>query len=112
MAEKEKLLIDFLKVIADSTRLRILELLRNNELNSSTIQKQLNKGQSTISQQLKILLQANLIDFRREGVNKIYFLKNNDIFRVFNVISSFIKDLNQEKVDLLFENEVHDILHG
>jgi len=64
-------LVDLFKILADKTRIEILEFLNDKkEKNASWIQKSLNKGQSSISQQLKILVNADLIEVRKESRNK------------------------------------------
>ena len=55
MSELKKDIIEFMKILADQTRLEILDLLNHENRTSSQIQSTLNKSQSTISQQLKVL---------------------------------------------------------
>jgi len=65
MSETKKDFIEFLRVLADQTRLDILDLLRQKKKTSSEIQTVLIKSQSTISQHLKVLTNKNLIHFER-----------------------------------------------
>jgi len=61
-----------LRLIADPTRLRILSLLKCEELSVVELQDILGMGQSRISSQLSQLRQAKLVTDRRSGKNIIY----------------------------------------
>ncbi|MFY9938356.1 MAG: metalloregulator ArsR/SmtB family transcription factor [Silvibacterium sp.] len=63
-----------LRVVADSTRLRILLLLEREELSVAELQEILAMGQSTISTHLAQLKQAGLVEDRRTGKNSLYRL--------------------------------------
>ena len=69
-------LADFLKVFGDPTRIRILFLLQDRELCVHDICAVVNMQQATISHQLKILRQARLVRYRKEG--KMIFYTIND----------------------------------
>jgi ArsR family transcriptional regulator len=64
-----------LRVVADPTRLRILLLLRGEELSVAELQEILVMGQSTISTHLSQLKQAGLVEDRRTGKSSLYSLK-------------------------------------
>jgi len=61
-----------LRLIADPTRLRILSLLRQEDLSVVELQEILGMGQSRISTQLSQLKAENLVSDRRSGKNVIY----------------------------------------
>jgi len=63
-----------LRVVADPTRLRILLLLRGEELSVAELQEILTMGQSTISTHLSQLKQAGLVEDRRTGKSNLYRL--------------------------------------
>jgi ubiquinone/menaquinone biosynthesis C-methylase UbiE/DNA-binding transcriptional ArsR family regulator len=67
-------IIKTLRVLADPNRLRILLLLRNEELSVAELQEILAMGQSTISTHLAQLRQAELVEDRRAGKNSLYKL--------------------------------------
>lgn len=67
-----------LRLIADPTRLRILNLLRREDLSVVELQDVLGMGQSRISSQLSQLRQAKLVTDRRSGKNIIYTFGNDD----------------------------------
>src|ERR1700729_1536980 len=68
-------IIKTLKVIADPSRLRILLLLKGEELSVAELQEILAMGQSTISTHLSQLKQAGLVEDRRTGKSSLYRLK-------------------------------------
>jgi len=61
-----------LKVIADPNRMRILLLLKSEELSVAELQEILGMGQSTISTHLSQLKQAGLVEDRRTGKSNLY----------------------------------------
>jgi SAM-dependent methyltransferase/biotin operon repressor len=67
-------IVKTLKVIADPNRLRILLLLKGEELSVAELQEILAMGQSTISTHLSQLKQAGLLEDRRIGKSNLYRL--------------------------------------
>jgi ubiquinone/menaquinone biosynthesis C-methylase UbiE/DNA-binding HxlR family transcriptional regulator len=61
-----------LRVLADLNRLRILLLLKDEELSVAELQEILAMGQSTISTHLSQLRQAELVEDRRTGKSNLY----------------------------------------
>jgi ArsR family transcriptional regulator len=61
-----------LKLLADSTRVRILSLLTREELSVAELQEVLDMGQSRISSHLGLLRQGELVHDRREGKKTFY----------------------------------------
>ena len=68
-------IVKILRVIADPNRLRILLLLRSDELSVAELQEILAMGQSTISTHLSQLKQADLVEDRRTGKSSLYSLR-------------------------------------
>jgi ArsR family transcriptional regulator len=67
-------IVKTLRVAADPNRLRILLLLKGEELSVAELQEILAMGQSTISTHLSQLRQAGLVEDRRTGKNILYSL--------------------------------------
>ena len=72
-------LADLFKMFADSTRVKIMFALMENELCVRDISSCLNMTQSAISHQLKILKSANLVANRREGKTIYYRLSDDHV---------------------------------
>src|SRR5665213_3432029 len=69
-------IVKILRVVADPNRLRILLLLKGEELSVAELQEILVMGQSTISTHLSQLKQASLVEDRRTGKSNLYRLTN------------------------------------
>lgn len=72
-------LADFFKVMGDSTRLKILLALIQEEFCVSDLSVMLNMTQSAISHQLKALKEAKLVRPRKEGRIVYYALDDDHI---------------------------------
>ena len=66
--------INFLRLLADPTRLRLLLLLEEEELSVAELQDVLGMGQSRISSHLAQLKRAGVVEDRRAGKNVYYGL--------------------------------------
>ena len=101
MSELKKETIEFLKLLADQSRLDILDLLYHEKKTSSEIQSALKKSQSTISQHLKVLTNKNLIIFDRIDNIKHYKIRNMEVFKLLADIRSFVAGINMSNEDIL-----------
>ena len=72
-------LADLFKVFGDSTRIRILYALFESELCVCDIAALLNMSISAISHQLRVLKQAQLVKFRRDGKTVFYSLADDHV---------------------------------
>jgi ArsR family transcriptional regulator len=70
-------IVKTLRAVADPNRLRILLLLRSEELSVAELQEILVMGQSTISTHLSQLKQAELVEDRRTGKSNLYRLNSS-----------------------------------
>ena len=73
-------LADLFKVFADTTRIRILYSLMESEMCVADIAQTVNVTQSAVSHQLRILKQAHLVKFRKEGKQIIYALSDDHVY--------------------------------
>ena len=77
-------LAELFKVFGDSTRIRILFVLFEAEVCVCDLAEVLNMTQSAISHQLRVLKQARLVKYRREGKTVFYSLADGHIQTIFN----------------------------
>lgn len=75
-------LAELFKVFGDSTRIRILYALHEQELCVFDISDTLGMTQSAVSHQLKILKQNKLIKSRREGKQIFYSLADDHVHTI------------------------------
>ena len=105
-------LVEFLKILADTTRLEIVSFLKDGEKSASEIEAELDKSQSTVSQQLKILKTAGLITLRRgkrdddSRAIKLYEIKHTLIFNIMAALNTFISNRNKEKIDEIADIDI------
>ena len=84
---KEEILYDLaelFKVFGDSTRIKILYVLFQSEMCVCDIAQLLNMSQSAISHQLRVLKQAQLVKYRREGKTVFYSLADAHVNTILN----------------------------
>ena len=84
MPEEELLydLADLFKVFADTTRVKILYALMERDLCVAHIAQAVGASQSAVSHQLRVLKQAHLVRFSRDGKNVIYSLADDHVFTI------------------------------
>ena len=88
--KRAQYLAKMLKALGDTTRLRILELLRNGELCVCEIVPQIEASQSNISQHLRILRDAGIIELEKHGRENHYYVTNQKIFQILDMIGEII----------------------
>jgi len=84
--------VEFLKALADETRLKILQFLGDKEMCQCDIIPAMDKSQSTISQHLQILTNAGVLESRKDGQRSLYKLKDERIRKIVELVSSISKD--------------------
>jgi len=86
MPQEENLydLAELFKVFGDTTRIKILYALFSAEMCVCDIAALLNMTQSAISHQLRVLKQARLVKFRKEGKVVYYSLDDDHIKQIFD----------------------------
>ena len=75
-------LADFFKVFGDSTRIKILYALVATEMCVQDLADLLNMNQSAISHQLRILKQAHVVKYRKEGRFALYSLDDDHVTQI------------------------------
>lgn len=95
MPEDEMLydLAELFKVFGDTTRIKILYALFSSEMCVCDIANLLNMTQSAISHQLRVLKQARLVKFRKEGKTVYYSLDDSHISQIFNCGLNHIQEI-------------------
>ena len=86
-------LAEFFKVFADSTRMKIIYALMEEELCVCDIANIVQTTQSAISHQLRILKQSKLVKFRKQGKVVYYSLDDDHIAQIVKKGSEHIEEL-------------------
>jgi len=71
--------VDFCKALADETRQKILEMLRQGEMCVTDIVAAFDMSQPTISHHLSILKQFGLVTSRKEGKEVFYAINRDNV---------------------------------
>lgn len=71
-----------LRVIGDPMRIRILDLLREDELSVTQITEQLGTSQQNASKHLGILLQAGIVARRKAGNSSLYSIADRGVYEL------------------------------
>ena len=82
MNEKIKLL----NALSDKTRIKIVQLFMGGEQCACSIYPIVGKAQSTVSQHLKTLEEAGVLESRRVGINIWYKIKSKEAVQIMNLI--------------------------
>lgn len=85
-------LADFFKIFGDRTRIAILWALSESEMCVCDLCTLLEMKQSAVSHQLKLLKQARVVKYRREGKVVYYCLDDHHIRRVLNLGMQHIQE--------------------
>jgi DNA-binding transcriptional ArsR family regulator len=90
--EEYQNLSELFKVFSDKTRLKIINILLENEMCVHNISNNLNMNQSAISHQLKVLKQMRLVKYRREGKEIFYSLIDEHVSLLFEIGLEHIRE--------------------
>lgn len=94
-------ILNSIKSISDSTRIRLLSLLHQEELSVGELQEILNMGQSRISTQLSILKNDQLVSDRRQGKNKLYSATiPSNFLKLISLAAAELEESEQDKLSL------------
>ena len=72
-------LADLFRIFADTTRIKVLYALMDEEMSVSDLSEAVGASQSAISHQLRTLRQARLVKFRRDGKSMYYSLCDDHV---------------------------------
>jgi DNA-binding transcriptional ArsR family regulator len=91
---------EILKTLAQPTRLRILELLRNGEKCICEIVPALNGEQSNISRHISLMQKSHLVTTRKDGVKVMVKVTDPEIFDILDRVSRILKVQFEEQEKL------------
>ncbi len=92
---------EILKALAQPTRLKILELIRNGEKCICEIVPALNGEQSNISRHISLMQKSNLVTTRKDGVKVMVKVKDPKIFDILDKVSAILKTQVSEQNKLI-----------
>ena len=83
--EQIKETVSLFKIFSDYTRLRIIDLLTEDEYCVQDISDTLETSQSAISHQLKLLRDLNVVKTRKQGKQVFYSLQDEHVKEIFKM---------------------------
>jgi ArsR family transcriptional regulator len=92
---------EVLKALAQPTRLKILELLRNGERCICEIVPAINGEQSNISRHISTMQKSHLITTRKDGVKVMVKVRDPRVFEILDKVGLFLKTQMQEQTRLM-----------
>jgi DNA-binding transcriptional ArsR family regulator len=78
-----------LKAVADPTRRRILELVKDQPASVVDIAKHFDATQQAISQHLQLLRNAGLLEFRKVGTRHLYAVRTDGFEPIAELLETF-----------------------
>jgi len=82
---------DILKALAQPTRLKIIDFLRDGERCVCEIFPAIDEEQSNTSRHLNMMLSAGVLSRRKDGLKIYYAIKHPEIFEVIDIITLIVK---------------------
>jgi len=86
-------LAELFKIFGDSTRIKIIYVLLNEEMCVNDIANKINATQSAVSHQLRILKTSKLVKYRKEGNLIYYSLDDDHIKKIFEMGCEHINEV-------------------
>jgi ArsR family transcriptional regulator len=83
--------VDVFKALADPTRLKILECIKNGEKCICEVIPYTGKSQPNVSQHLKVLKSAGIVDERKDGTRIILNVSKKEIYVIIDKAKNIFK---------------------
>ena len=106
MSDKKKLLLfqkqaEIAKAIAHPLRIAIIDFLKNGEQCVCDIAEHIGSERSNVSRHLAVMVNAGVLDYRKEGLKVIYELKTPCILEFFSCVTGVLKQQAKDNQKLL-----------
>ncbi len=82
---------DVLKALAQPTRLKILDFLRDGERCVCEIFPAIDEEQSNTSRHLNMMLSAGVLSRRKDGLKIYYVIKHPEILEILDIVTIIVK---------------------
>jgi len=93
--------MDPFEAIADPTRRRLIELLKDGERPAGQLVTHFDVSFSAISQQLRVLSEAHIVQSRRKGRYQIYSLNPESLDPIADWLSRYAREFWKQKLHAL-----------
>lgn len=92
MKELIELRAEILKAVAQPTRLKIMDFLRDGERCVCEIFPAIGEEQSNTSRHLNMMLAAGVLSRRKDGLKIYYAIKHPEILQVMDIVTGIVKE--------------------
>ncbi len=99
--KKIKLEAEFLSVLAQPTRLKILFFLRDGEKCACKINPFMQEDPSVVSRHLVKMRESGILESRKEGVSMYYRIKEPLVFKILDSVDDILKKTLLERLQEL-----------
>ena len=82
-----------LKAISEPKRLRIVDMLSCGEMCACVILESFHVTQPTLSHDMKLLVDAGIVNDRREGKNIYYSLNRENLSKMYEILGRMLEDI-------------------
>lgn len=86
-------LAELFKIFGDSTRIKIINVLLNDEFSVNEIVSRVGISQSAVSHQLRILKDSKLVKYRKDGKEIYYSLADSHVNKIFMMGCEHINEI-------------------
>ncbi len=94
---------DLCLALANATRLRIIQLLKDGPRRVCEIARQLEVNQPTTSRHLTVLRNAGILEVHRQGADVLYQISNPKILEVCDLMRGLLAKRESRKSEMLLE---------
>lgn len=101
MKELVELRADALKALAQPTRLKIIDFLRDGERCVCEIYPAISGEQSNTSRHLNMMLDAGVLTRRKDGLKIFYAIRHPEIIEIIDLVTGIVKKNIAERHELL-----------
>ena len=98
---QEQAIADLFAVLAEPTRLRILQMLQDGPASVGQIVRALELGQANVSKHLQLLHRLGFVQRQKEGTATRYAIADRDVFRLCDLVCGGARVQLRERERLL-----------
>jgi ArsR family transcriptional regulator len=101
MSTATNYLADVLKSLAQPTRLKIIDFLRDGERCVCEIFPAIDEEQSNTSRHLSYMQTHGILSRRKDGVKIYYAVKHNEVFEIIDLVTAVVRREVETRNDLI-----------
>ncbi|HEY3251191.1 MAG TPA: metalloregulator ArsR/SmtB family transcription factor [Ignavibacteria bacterium] len=92
---------DVCKALANSIRIEIIDVLRDEEFTFGEILEKTGATKSNLSQHLTVMVQKGILTHRKEGLHVYYKLSSTKVYEAFRIMREVLKERIRNQSQLM-----------